>query len=227
MTKPILCLDFDGVIHSYSSGWQGAHIVSDPPVPGAIEFMCRASDHFTVAVYSSRSSQPGGINAMQQYICEHMYRELRAGSNDSDLDIKQAPGYAWFYRLLWPTSKPSAMITIDDRAITFTGAWPRIEDLLDFQPWNKVDRDGKVRHTRAILNVDAPKYMDLERRYYEALRLLCSAVRLPGSEMEQKVTAVLNAAAAKHPIRLKTVLRDDGAPEKGEMVDGFELIGTD
>jgi hypothetical protein len=32
MTKPILCLDFDGVIHSYSSGWKGADVIPDPPV---------------------------------------------------------------------------------------------------------------------------------------------------------------------------------------------------
>ena len=26
MSKPILCLDFDGVLHSYTSGWRGARI---------------------------------------------------------------------------------------------------------------------------------------------------------------------------------------------------------
>ena len=31
--KPILCLDFDGVIHSYISGWKGADVIPDPLKP--------------------------------------------------------------------------------------------------------------------------------------------------------------------------------------------------
>ena len=35
----IVCLDFDGVIHSYSSGWKGPREIPDPPVPGAIRWI--------------------------------------------------------------------------------------------------------------------------------------------------------------------------------------------
>ena len=57
MTKPTLVLDFDGVIHSYTSGWKGADVIPDPPVDGAIAFMLGALLHFDVVIFSSRSNQ--------------------------------------------------------------------------------------------------------------------------------------------------------------------------
>ena len=42
-----------------------------------------------------------------------------------------------FSEIEWPKEKPPAMITIDDRALTFNGTWPAIEVLKEFQPWNK------------------------------------------------------------------------------------------
>ena len=37
----------------------------------------------------------------------------------------------------WPWFKPPALVSIDDRAIQFTGEWPRVDDLLAFRPWNR------------------------------------------------------------------------------------------
>src|SRR5262245_1372983 len=66
--KPILCLDFDGVIHSYTSGWKGVDVIPDPPVPGALDFIDKAREHFIVAIYSSRSGQIGGKHAMTEWL---------------------------------------------------------------------------------------------------------------------------------------------------------------
>lgn len=127
MTKPILCLDFDGVIHSYTTGWKGADVIPDPPVSGAFEFMRFALEHFEVYIYSSRSDQPGGIAAMQKWL---------------DMETMKYYGYyngppAWVKSIKWPTAKPAARVTLDDRAITFTGTWPSFKELLEFKPWNK------------------------------------------------------------------------------------------
>lgn len=142
--KSILCVDFDGVIHSYAkSGWQGADKANDPPVPGALEFLREAIDHFRVNVYSSRSSQPGGIDCMKRYV-------LNYALNLSD-DV------SWIGHLEYPTDKPAAMFTIDDRAFMFNGVWPTMDFIKEFQPWNKRDKeypvtiDGYVQPARLIL----------------------------------------------------------------------------
>ena len=131
MRKPILCLDFDGVIHSYVSGWKGADVIPDPPTEGAIAFMLGALNHFDVVIFSSRSNQPGGTPAMQKWLREHAgaaWYESPAGPGLEDVRFA--------------TEKPSAMITLDDRALTFDGTWPAVEDLKAFQPWNKRPKLG-------------------------------------------------------------------------------------
>jgi hypothetical protein len=129
--KPILCLDFDGVIHSYTSGWKGADSVPDVPVPGAIAFIKRATEDFRVAIFSSRSNQPGGREAMNNWL-------LNMAINGGFSEVLDEP--SWFNAIEWPTEKPAAMVTIDDRALTFDGTWPSMETLKAFQPWNKRQR---------------------------------------------------------------------------------------
>ncbi len=112
--KPILSLDFDGVIHWYRNGWKGLTVIDDDPVPGAKEFIEKAQNYFEIVVFSSRSSSRAGIEAMQTWMKK----------ND-------------FPKVTFSKDKPKAFLTIDDRAIQFTGDWLDPEELLGFKPWNK------------------------------------------------------------------------------------------
>lgn len=119
--RPILCLDFDGVIHSYSSGWKGAEVIPDPPVPEAISWIkyVLKDGWFTLNIFSSRSRYLEGIDAIRLWLVEN-------GLSIGELD-----------QIEFPTEKPPAFLTIDDRAITFKGIFPTVNELQDFKPWNK------------------------------------------------------------------------------------------
>lgn len=128
MSKPILCVDFDGVLHSYTSPWKGAHHIPDPPVDGAMQFLEDCTHCFRVNIYSSRSSQPSGVTAMRRWLFDNMMHHF-----DGDA-VKARDLVA---NLEFPEMKPPAFLTIDDRAITFTGTFPGMKELTSFRPWNK------------------------------------------------------------------------------------------
>lgn len=66
-----VALDFDGVLHSYVSGWTGV-VPTDPPVPGAAAF-CRdlLAAGYKVAVVSTRCRNDGGVAAVADWLVKH------------------------------------------------------------------------------------------------------------------------------------------------------------
>jgi trehalose-6-phosphatase len=138
--KYIICCDFDGVLNSYKSGWQGAAVISDPPVPGAMEWLDDMSRdaYFEIAVYSSRSKEPGGVEAMRAWLGKHLYELWATASHPllSDAEIRVRVGEV-MDALTFPTQKPAASMTIDDRAFCFEGTFPTVKWLKAFKPWNK------------------------------------------------------------------------------------------
>lgn len=129
--KPILCIDFDGVIHSYEKGWQNGVIYGEV-TPGFFEWLELARPLFKLVIYSSRSKTNEGVTAMGLWLHEKRNAWIKAGGHrhpTEPLEIEFAH------------EKPPAFLTIDDRAIQFNGNWDLFEprQLRKFKPWNATD----------------------------------------------------------------------------------------
>lgn len=70
-------------------------------------------------IYSSRSRYEGAIDAMKEWLVSHGF--LRRNLNQIEFSVE----------------KPAAHLTLDDRAMRFTGEFPSIGKMLTFKPWNK------------------------------------------------------------------------------------------
>lgn len=115
MNKTIV-FDFDGVIHSYTSGWQGIDVIPDPPVPGIKESIAeiRAAG-YEVVVVSARTATVDGIYAIGKWMEKH-------GIEYDSVS----------------TEKPPALVYIDDRAICFDGKPEKLlNQIQNFKPWYK------------------------------------------------------------------------------------------
>lgn len=114
--KQTVVFDFDGVIHSYTSGWKGNDVIPDPPVNGIKEAIdnIRAAG-YEVIVLSTRCSTTQGIKAIKKWLKDF-------GIIVDDIVSK----------------KPPALVYIDDRAIRFDGHTETLlEEIKNFKPWNK------------------------------------------------------------------------------------------
>jgi len=124
--KPVLGVDFDGVLHAYTSGYQGINIIPDGPVPGAMAWLREAVEEFHVHVYSARSRAQGGRDAMKKALLDWLIAEHG-----------EVVGRIVHALIHFPQYKPSALVFLDDRAVTFTGVFPPPSELRAFKTWQQ------------------------------------------------------------------------------------------
>lgn len=116
--KKTVVFDFDGVIHSYKSGWQGAVFIPDEPVPGIEKALKDIHDAgYEIVIVSTRCAYVCGMEAVNDWLNKHGLLKY------IDRICKE---------------KPPAIVYIDDRAICFDGKPDGLlEKINTFKPWNK------------------------------------------------------------------------------------------
>ncbi len=142
-----IAIDFDGVIHKYSKGWQDGSCYDDE-VDGVFEVIKELMKEYTVFIFSTRS--PRQIKKwLRPRIMESDYMVSGPG-NDPQEYIWSKYGFTCrvipFWVKFWNKKnvlgitkrKLPAMVYIDDRAMRFDGNWPEvISQLTSFKTYQQ------------------------------------------------------------------------------------------
>lgn len=139
MTKkytPTIAVDFDGVIHSYTSGWKGAAVIPDPPVEGAIEWLARlvVRPDVEVVIFSTRAVEESGRIAIRRWLYRHGF-EMEIQKKNPERVLWGSGKPSWMPEVV--AEKPPAVAYLDDRGVRFEGTFPDPDALLAMKPWNK------------------------------------------------------------------------------------------
>lgn len=119
--RKTIAIDFDGVLHSYTGEWEGAHVANDPPTEGMATWITELAEHCDLIIYSARLNGEGGFECVRKYLLQH-------GVDEAVVDKIQL------------IAKPHAQLYIDDRAFHFQGTFPSVEEIQGFKPWNRKNR---------------------------------------------------------------------------------------
>lgn len=102
-----IALDFDGVLHSYSSGWTGPKPM-DAPVPGALALVeALKARKYRLVVFTARDD----VAAVGEWLKQHGFPAMTVTQ-----------------------TKPKAALYVDDRGLRFDGNPKTILDFVDDDP---------------------------------------------------------------------------------------------
>ena len=113
-------IDFDGVIHAYTTPWTVATEIHDDPVDGAFAFIRECIDNgYGVHIHTARANDATVERAMVEWFHRH--------------------GLEFYYidRLNISPLKKGAVIYIDDRGWRFEGVFPTLHLIEQLKQWNK------------------------------------------------------------------------------------------
>lgn len=138
--KKTVVFDFDGVIHSYKSGWKGDSVIPDPPVDGIEKALKEISEAgYEIVIVSARCASVVGKMAIQAWLDRYKLSK---------------------YVSRVCKAKPAAIVYIDDRAICFDGnASELLQKVEQFTPWTK-KKDDEVDY-KAVIH---PKHYNIPNR---------------------------------------------------------------
>ena len=130
--KRTICIDFDGVLHDYSNGFQGDDIFGEM-IPGAdIGTKVLKDKRNTIIIYTTRKA----TDALKKWLNDHNISYDYINENPDQPEGTEG-------------CKLIADIYIDDRGIRFYGQWDEwfIREIASFQPWEskKEDLESKMK----------------------------------------------------------------------------------
>ncbi len=156
--KWTLAIDWDGVLHSYTTPFIATHIISDGPVEGSIAWLIEMSKHFALVINSARLDTTESpeqnqrvVEAMKEWLLKH----------DCPPEVVDELHFH---------PKPKALVYVDDRGYRFSGKnFPSKGDIhLHLHPWGDVeDRPSEPAYVRmrdteviAACGADPSKWAD-------------------------------------------------------------------
>lgn len=125
-----VAVDWDGVIHSYVSGWKGHSVLPDPPVEGAIAWLADLhAAGIEVVFFTCRFTN---------WSNEIPWPKVRDACIKYLIDNGLAPEIANSFEWWAGEGKPRVDLYVDDHGFRFEGTFPTVQEVKGLKDsWNK------------------------------------------------------------------------------------------
>lgn len=131
MGRLIVAVDLHGVICDHPPAGKGATEPDWPEVPGAVEWLLSTSARYDVHVVSARFSR-GGQEGAEALAAARAWLIAHGVPSAWMLPIGGRMPRIWL-----SAHKPPCLLWVDDRGFCFRGAFPSVEQIESFRPWNR------------------------------------------------------------------------------------------